>query len=137
MGIHGSPTCVIDMEDALGYLIGEPHKGMKVMFTMMNAARLHVAVEGICGGRDRLPDGGGLRERPPPEPLPRSGQAGPERPGRHHLGAPGRAPDVAEPKVDQRGDARPGHLDRDADRPVTPRQRREGERKTPPTWRRS
>jgi alkylation response protein AidB-like acyl-CoA dehydrogenase len=49
MGIHGSPTCVIDMEGALGYLIGEPHKGMKVMFTMMNAARLHVAVEGICG----------------------------------------------------------------------------------------
>jgi alkylation response protein AidB-like acyl-CoA dehydrogenase len=47
MGIHGSPTCVIDMEDAVGFLIGEPHKGMKVMFTMMNAARLHVGVEAI------------------------------------------------------------------------------------------
>ncbi len=49
MGIHGSPTCVIDMEDAEGYLIGEPHKGMRVMFTMMNAARLHVGVEAISG----------------------------------------------------------------------------------------
>lgn len=49
MGIHGSPTCVIDMEDAEGYLIGTPHKGMRVMFTMMNAARLHVGVEGLAG----------------------------------------------------------------------------------------
>lgn len=49
MGIHGSPTCVMDMEDAEGYLIGEPHRGMKVMFTMMNAARLHVGVEGLAG----------------------------------------------------------------------------------------
>ncbi len=47
MGIHASPTCVIDMEDAEGYLIGEPHKGMRTMFVMMNAARLHVGVEGI------------------------------------------------------------------------------------------
>ncbi|MCA9549678.1 MAG: acyl-CoA dehydrogenase C-terminal domain-containing protein [Myxococcales bacterium] len=49
MGIHGSPTCVIEMDEAEGYLIGEPHKGMKVMFTMMNAARLHVGVEAISG----------------------------------------------------------------------------------------
>lgn len=49
MGIHGSPTCVIDMEDSKGYLVGEPHKGMRVMFTMMNAARLHVGVEAIAG----------------------------------------------------------------------------------------
>lgn len=49
MGIHASPTCVIDMEDAKGYLIGKPHKGMRVMFTMMNAARLHVGVEALSG----------------------------------------------------------------------------------------
>lgn len=49
MGIHGSPTCVIDMEGAEGYLVGEPHKGMRVMFTMMNAARLHVGLEGLAG----------------------------------------------------------------------------------------
>ena len=48
MGIHGSPTCVMNMEEAEGYLIGEPHKGMKVMFKMMNAARLSVGIEGIA-----------------------------------------------------------------------------------------
>lgn len=49
MGIHASPTCVIDLEDSEGWMIGEPHRGMKVMFTMMNAARLHVGVEAIAG----------------------------------------------------------------------------------------
>lgn len=49
MGIKASPTCVIDMEEATGYLIGTPHKGMRTMFTMMNAARLHVGVEAISG----------------------------------------------------------------------------------------
>jgi alkylation response protein AidB-like acyl-CoA dehydrogenase len=48
MGIHGSPTCVMNLEGAEGYLIGEPHKGMKVMFKMMNAARLSVGIEGIA-----------------------------------------------------------------------------------------
>lgn len=48
MGIHGSPTCVMNMEQAEGYLIGEAHKGMKVMFKMMNAARLSVGIEGIA-----------------------------------------------------------------------------------------
>ena len=47
MGIKASPTCVMQMEDATGYLIGEPHKGMRTMFVMMNTARLHVGVEGI------------------------------------------------------------------------------------------
>lgn len=47
MGIHASPTCVMEFEGATGYLVGEPHKGMRSMFTMMNAARLHVGVEGI------------------------------------------------------------------------------------------
>lgn len=48
MGIHASPTCVINFENARGYLIGEPHKGMKTMFVMMNAARLFVGLEGIA-----------------------------------------------------------------------------------------
>jgi alkylation response protein AidB-like acyl-CoA dehydrogenase len=48
MGIHGSPTCVINLEGSEGYLVGEPHRGMKVMFTMMNAARLNVGIEGIA-----------------------------------------------------------------------------------------
>jgi len=47
MGIHGSPTCVMDLEDAEGYLVGVPGRGMASMFTMMNAARLFVGVEGV------------------------------------------------------------------------------------------
>ncbi len=48
MGIKASPTCVMEMEGATGYLVGEPHKGMRSMFTMMNIARLHVGLEGIA-----------------------------------------------------------------------------------------
>ncbi|MEL6348100.1 MAG: acyl-CoA dehydrogenase family protein, partial [Myxococcota bacterium] len=48
MGIHASPTCVINFEDAKGYLVGEPHKGMRTMFVMMNAARLQVGIEGYA-----------------------------------------------------------------------------------------
>ena len=47
MGIHASPTCQIAYEGATAWLIGEPHKGMKAMFTMMNAARLYVGVQGL------------------------------------------------------------------------------------------
>lgn len=47
MGIHGSPTCVMRFENAKGWLIGEPNKGLNAMFLMMNAARLHVALQGI------------------------------------------------------------------------------------------
>lgn len=50
MGIKASPTCVIDMEDSTGFLVGTPHKGMRSMFVMMNAARLHVGIEGIALG---------------------------------------------------------------------------------------
>lgn len=48
MGIHASPTCVMNMEDARGWLVGEPHKGMRGMFTMMNMARLGVGMEGVA-----------------------------------------------------------------------------------------
>jgi alkylation response protein AidB-like acyl-CoA dehydrogenase len=47
LGIHGSPTCVMQYEGAKGWLVGEPHKGMAAMFTMMNNARLSVAVQGV------------------------------------------------------------------------------------------
>ncbi|RPE66269.1 hypothetical protein EDD53_1969 [Pacificibacter maritimus] len=47
LGIHGSPTCVMDYAGAKGWLIGEEHKGMHCMFTMMNNARLGVAVQGV------------------------------------------------------------------------------------------
>ncbi len=47
MGIHGNSTCVMNYDDAVGYLIGEEHKGMRAMFTMMNEARLGVGMQGL------------------------------------------------------------------------------------------
>ncbi|WP_222564118.1 acyl-CoA dehydrogenase C-terminal domain-containing protein [Novilysobacter antarcticus] len=47
MGIHGSATCVINFDGAQGYLVGQPNKGMSGMFTMMNAARLAVGLQGL------------------------------------------------------------------------------------------
>lgn len=47
MGLHGSPTAVMEYEHAKGWLVGEPHRGMAAMFTMMNNARLGVGVQGI------------------------------------------------------------------------------------------
>ena len=48
LGIHGSPTCVISLSDATGYLVGEERGGMAAMFTMMNDARLNVGLEGLA-----------------------------------------------------------------------------------------
>lgn len=47
MGIHGNATCVMNFDDAKGWLVGEPNKGLRAMFTMMNAARLGVAMQGL------------------------------------------------------------------------------------------
>ena len=47
MGLHGSPTAVMQYDGATGWLVGEPHRGMAAMFTMMNNARLGVGVQGI------------------------------------------------------------------------------------------
>ncbi|MDD0838603.1 acyl-CoA dehydrogenase family protein [Curvibacter sp. HBC61] len=47
MGLHGSPTCVMRFEDATGWLVGQPGAGLNAMFIMMNAARVHVALQGI------------------------------------------------------------------------------------------
>ncbi|MEL6380374.1 MAG: acyl-CoA dehydrogenase C-terminal domain-containing protein [Pseudomonadota bacterium] len=48
MGIHANSTCVMNYDEATGYLIGEEHKGLKAMFTMMNEARLGVALQGMA-----------------------------------------------------------------------------------------
>ena len=48
MGIHGNSTCVMNYDDATGYLVGEMHKGMRPMFTMMNEARLGVGLQGYA-----------------------------------------------------------------------------------------
>jgi acyl-CoA dehydrogenase len=48
MGIHGNATCVMNYDDATGYLVGEMHKGMRAMFTMMNEARVGVGLQGYA-----------------------------------------------------------------------------------------
>jgi butyryl-CoA dehydrogenase len=47
MGIKASATCVMNFDEATGWLIGEPHRGLHAMFTMMNAARLGTAIQGV------------------------------------------------------------------------------------------
>ncbi|MCB1666577.1 MAG: acyl-CoA dehydrogenase C-terminal domain-containing protein, partial [Pseudomonadales bacterium] len=48
MGIHGNATCVINFDEARGYLISEPHKGMGAMFTFINESRMGVAQQGLA-----------------------------------------------------------------------------------------
>ena len=48
MGLHGNSTCVMNFDDAEGYLIGEENRGLKAMFVMMNEARLGVGLQGIA-----------------------------------------------------------------------------------------
>ena len=48
MGIHANATCVMNYDSAIGYLLGEEHKGLQAMFTMMNEARLGVGVQSIA-----------------------------------------------------------------------------------------
>jgi len=47
MGIRASATCVLNFDGATGWLVGEPHGGLRAMFTMMNAARIFVGVQGL------------------------------------------------------------------------------------------
>ena len=47
MGIHGNATCVMNYDEATGWLVGEEHKGMRTMFVMMNEARLGVGLQGL------------------------------------------------------------------------------------------
>ncbi|MDP4033651.1 MAG: acyl-CoA dehydrogenase C-terminal domain-containing protein [Pseudorhodobacter sp.] len=48
MGIHGNSTCVMNYDGAIGFLLGDLHKGMRAMFTMMNEARLGVGLQGYA-----------------------------------------------------------------------------------------
>ena len=47
MGLKASPTAVLNFDEATGWLVGEPNKGLRAMFTMMNTARLSVAMQGL------------------------------------------------------------------------------------------
>jgi alkylation response protein AidB-like acyl-CoA dehydrogenase len=50
MGIHGNSTCLLNYDEATGYLVGETEKGLAAMFIMMNAARLGVGLQGLAQG---------------------------------------------------------------------------------------
>lgn len=50
LGIKASPTCVLDYDEATGYIVGEENRGMSYMFTMMNNARLSVGLQGLAVG---------------------------------------------------------------------------------------
>ncbi|SHH31276.1 acyl-CoA dehydrogenase [Streptomyces sp. 3214.6] len=52
LGIHASPTCVLDFDEATGWLVGDRHRGLEAMFVMMNVARVGVATQGL-GVSDR------------------------------------------------------------------------------------
>jgi hypothetical protein len=54
LGIHGSPTCAMRFDDAVGFLVGEPHRGLAGMFTMMNEARLATGLQGVAVGERAL-----------------------------------------------------------------------------------
>lgn len=56
IGIHGSPTCVMEFAGAKGWLVGEPNRGLACMFTMMNEARLFVGVQGVAIGERAYQD---------------------------------------------------------------------------------
>ncbi|MCB1502633.1 MAG: acyl-CoA dehydrogenase, partial [Bauldia sp.] len=47
LGLHGSPTCTMAYDGAVGWLVGEEHRGLACMFTMMNLARLSVGIQGV------------------------------------------------------------------------------------------
>ncbi|MBT0671026.1 acyl-CoA dehydrogenase C-terminal domain-containing protein [Novosphingobium profundi] len=47
MGIHAQPTCVMNYDEAIGWLVGEPGRGLNAMFTMMNNERLFVGIQGL------------------------------------------------------------------------------------------
>jgi alkylation response protein AidB-like acyl-CoA dehydrogenase len=54
MGIHASPTCVLQFEDAVGELVGRPNGGMAAMFGMMNPARVAIGLQGVSIGERSL-----------------------------------------------------------------------------------
>ncbi|HRO09931.1 acyl-CoA dehydrogenase [Amaricoccus sp.] len=79
MGIHAQPTCVMNYDGATGWLVGEPGRGLNAMFTMMNAERLMVGVQGlgvaeiasqkaVAYAQDRL-QGAGADGTPGPVPI--------------------------------------------------------------------
>ena len=117
MGIKASATCVMNFDDATGWLVGEPNQGMRAMFTMMNAARLGVGAQGLgiaevarqnalIYAKDRL-QGRAL-----------TGVKAPDKPGRPDYRASGCAQKPARSQGVQRGCAGVGRARGNANRPL-------------------
>ena len=99
LGIHASPTCVMQYGDgggAVGYRVGEPHRGLEYMFTMMNHARLAVGLEGVAVARTRENARAGTRDRPT------------QRRPRDHYSSPGCAAHADAYEIADRSHARAG-----------------------------
>jgi hypothetical protein len=106
MGIKASATCVMNFDGAKGYLIGEHGRGLNLMFTFMNTARIGTAIQGwrtpSCPTRARSSTPGAPGHAQPH----RSEE--PRRSGGSDHRAPGRAPHAADAEGDRRG--QPGLL---------------------------
>ncbi len=101
MGIKASVTCVMNFDGAQGYLVGQPHKGLQAMFTMMNTARLGVGLEGDRPERARLPECAALCARAPADAFAERPEV-PRQAGRPDHCASRRAPHAADDEVADR-----------------------------------
>ena len=127
MGIHGNATCVMNYDGATGYLIGEPHRGLQAMFTMMNEARIGVGLQGLAQGEAAYQ----LAATYARERLQGRAVAGARQPRRRRRPAdrpPRRAADADGPEGLRRGRPRLPLLGRDARRRPRARRRRRGAR---------
>ncbi len=95
MGIHGNATCVINLDGARGWMVGEPNKGLNAMFVMMNAARLGVGMQSLGLTEVAYQNSAAYaKERLQMRSL--SGPEGTGQAGRPDHRAPGRAPHAAD-----------------------------------------
>ncbi len=96
MGIHGNATCQMDYDGATGFLLGDLHKGMRAMFTMMNEARIGVGVQGYAVAEAAMQNAAAYaRDRLQGRANPSTNPAGPADPLIAH-------PDIRRSLMDQR-----------------------------------
>ena len=132
MGIHGNSTCVMNYDNATGWLIGEANRGLAAMFVMMNEARLGVGVQGLGAVGGRLSERRRLRQGTPAGPRARRGEI-PRQAGRSDHRASRRAAHADDDQSLQRGGARARRVDLAQGRPRASVGRREERDRAPTT----
>lgn len=125
MGIHGNATCVMNLDNAKGWLIGEPNKGLNAMFVMMKRRAPRRRHAGARPHRSRLPELAHVREGAPADAL-ADGAEGAGQAGRPDHRPPGRAPHAAHAEGVRGRRARVHVLVRAADRQGAVARRRGG-----------